>query len=223
MGFVSAIIPAAGEGQRFGAKKQFKKLRGQPLVFYSVKQFYDCDKVKEIILVVPKTKIEWVQNIVLKTFSEKPILVISGGHDRQTSVRNGIEASSKKSNLVCIHDAARPFLTQELINNSINGCENSDGAIVAVPSSDTIKIAHNGNVENTIERESVWLAQTPQTFHKSKLNIATENSKKKKLCVTDESMLMEAMGYRVKLVDGDEDNFKITTKKDWVRAEKLIC
>ena len=223
MGFVSAIIPAAGEGQRFGAKKQFKKLRGQPLVFYSVKQFYDCDKVKEIILVVPKTKIEWVQNIVLKTFSEKPILVISGGHDRQTSVRNGIEASSKKSNLVCIHDAARTFLTQELINNSINGCENSDGAIVAVPSSDTIKIAHNGNVENTIERESVWLAQTPQTFHKSKLNIATENSKKKKLCVTDESMLMEAMGYRVKLVDGDEDNFKITTKKDWVRAEKLIC
>lgn len=223
MGFVSAIIPAAGEGQRFGAKKQFKKLRGQPLVFYSLKQFYNCDKVKEIILVVPKTKIEWVQNIVLKTFSEKPILVISGGHDRQTSVRNGIEASSKKSNLVCIHDAARPFLTQELINNSINGCENSDGAIVAVPSSDTIKIAHNGNVENTIERESVWLAQTPQTFHKSKLNIATENSKKKKLCVTDESMLMEAMGYRVKLVDGDEDNFKITTKKDWVRAEKLIC
>ena len=223
MGFVSAIIPAAGEGQRFGAKKQFKKLRGQPLVFYSVRQFYNCDRVKEIILVVPKTKIEWVQNIVLKTFSEKPILVISGGHDRQTSVRNGIEASSKKSNLVCIHDAARPFLTQELINNSINGCENSDGAIVAVPSSDTIKIAHNGNVENTIERESVWLAQTPQTFHKSKLNIATENSKKKKLCVTDESMLMEAMGYRVKLVDGDEDNFKITTKKDWVRAEKLIC
>ncbi len=85
MGFVSAIIPAAGEGQRFGAKKQFKKLRGQPLVFYSLKQFYNCDKVKEIILVVPKTKIEWVQNIVLKTFSEKPILVISGGHDRRTS------------------------------------------------------------------------------------------------------------------------------------------
>tara|TARA_B100001996_G_scaffold365471_1_gene335399 strand:+ start:2479 stop:3150 length:672 start_codon:yes stop_codon:yes gene_type:complete len=222
MGFISAIIPAAGEGQRFGALKQFKKLRGLPLVFYSVKQFYNCDRVNEIILVVPKKKIKWVQNIILKTFSEKSVLVIEGGRDRQTSVRNGIEASSKKANLVCIHDAARPFLTQEVINNSINGCKNSDGAITAIPSSDTVKIAHNGKVKNTIERESVWLAQTPQTFYKSKLDIAAENGKNNKLFVTDESMLMEAMGYRVKLVEGDENNFKITTKKDWVRAEKLI-
>ncbi len=223
MEFVSAIIPAAGEGQRFGAQKQFKKLGGLPLVFYSVRQFYYCDRVNEIILVVPKTKIKWVQNIVLKTFPKKPVIVIEGGHDRQTSVRNGIEASSKKSNLVCIHDAARPFLTQEVINNSINGCENSDGAITAVPSRDTIKIGYNGNVKNTIERKSVWLAQTPQAFCKSKLNIAAKNGEKNKLFVTDESMLMEEMGYRVKLVDGDEDNFKITTKKDWLRAEKLIC
>ena len=137
-------------------------------------------------------------------------------------MRNGIKASSKKSNLVCIHDAARPFLTQTVINNSINGCKNSDGAITAIPSNDTVKIAYNGNVKNTVERKNVWPAQTPQTFYKSKLNLAVENGKRNKMIVTDESMLMEAMGYRVKLVVGDEDNFKITTKKDWVRAKKLI-
>ena len=222
MEFVSAIIPAAGEGQRFGAQKQFKKLRGLPLVFYSIKQFYNCDRINEIVLVVPKEKIKSVQDNVSKNFSEKPILIIEGGLDRQTSVRNGIKASSKKSNLVCIHDAARPFLTQTVINNSINGCKNSDGAITAIPSNDTVKIAYNGNVKNTVERKNVWLAQTPQTFYKSKLNLAVENGKRNKMIVTDESMLMEAMGYRVKLVVGDEDNFKITTKKDWVRAKKLI-
>ena len=222
MEFVSAIIPAAGEGQRFGAQKQFKKLRGLPLVFYSIKQFYNCNRINEIVLVVPKEKIKSVQDNVSKSFSEKPILIIEGGLNRQTSVRNGIKASSEESNLVCIHDAARPFLTQAVINNSIDGCTNSDGAITAIPSNDTVKIAYNGNVKNTVERKNVWLAQTPQTFYKSKLNLAVENGKRNKMIVTDESMLMEAMGYRVKLVVGDEDNFKITTKKDWARAEKLI-
>ncbi|MAV71050.1 MAG: 2-C-methyl-D-erythritol 4-phosphate cytidylyltransferase [Candidatus Marinimicrobia bacterium] len=222
MEFVSAIIPAAGEGQRFGAQKQFKKLRGLPLVFYSIKQFYNCNRINEIVLVVPKEKIKSVQDNVSKSFSEKPILIIEGGLNRQTSVRNGIKASSEESNLVCIHDAARPFLTQAVINNSIDGCTNSDGAITAIPSNDTVKIAYNGNVKNTVERKNVWLAQTPQTFYKSKLNLAVKNGKRNKMIVTDESMLMEAMGYRVKLVVGDEDNFKITTKKDWARAEKLI-
>tara|TARA_A100001035_G_scaffold272703_1_gene262333 strand:+ start:838 stop:1509 length:672 start_codon:yes stop_codon:yes gene_type:complete len=222
MEFVSAIIPAAGQGRRFGAQKQFKKLKGLPLVFYSVKQFYNCDRVNEIVLVVPKSKIFWAKDFVSKKFSRKPVIVIGGGHDRQTSVKNGIKASSKKSNLVCIHDAARPFLTQKTIINSINGCKNSDGAITAIPSSDTVKIAVNGNVKNTVERKNVWLAQTPQTFFKSKLNVASKNGEKNKIFVTDESMLMEAMGYKVKLVDGDEDNFKVTTKKDWARAQKLI-
>ena len=77
-------------------------------------------------------------------------------------------------------------------------------------------------MKNTVERKNVWLAQTPQTFFKSKLNVASKNGEKNKIFVTDESMLMEAMGYKVKLVDGDEDNFKITTKKDWARAQKLI-
>ena len=164
MEFVSAIIPAAGQGRRFGAQKQFKKLKGLPLVFYSVKQFYNCDRVNEIVLVVPKSKIVWAKDFVSKKFSRKSVIVIGGGHDRQTSVKNGIKASSRQSNLVCIHDAARPFLTQKTIINSINGCKNSDGAITAIPSSDTVKIAVNGNVKNTVERKNVWLAQTPQTF-----------------------------------------------------------
>ena len=178
------------------------------LSFSFLQTFFNCD--------------EKSNSSAAKSFSEKPILIIEGGLNRQTSVRNGIKASSEESNLVCIHDAARPFLTQAVINNSIDGCTNSDGAITAIPSNDTVKIAYNGNVKNTVERKNVWLAQTPQTFYKSKLNLAVKNGKRNKMIVTDESMLMEAMGYRVKLVVGDEDNFKITTKKDWARAEKLI-
>ena len=220
MEIVSAIIPAAGRGQRFGAKKQFEKLNGLPLVFYSLNQFYSCDKIDEIILIVPKTDIQWVKRKVSKHFIKKPILTIEGGHNRQSSVENGIKVSN--SNLVCIHDAARPFLTQEIINNSIKGCKKADGAIAAIPSSDTIKIVHEDYIKSTIDRERVWLAQTPQTFHKAKLSTAIESGKKNNLFVTDESMLMEEMGFKVKLVNGDENNFKITTKKDWDRAEKLI-
>ena len=113
-------------------------------------------------------------------------------------------------------------MTQKIIKNSIIGCQKADGAIAAIPSSDTIKIVHGDYIKSTIDRERVWLAQTPQTFHKAKLSTAIESGKKNNLFVTDESMLMEEMGFKVKLVNGHENNFKITTKKDWDRAEKLI-
>ena len=102
------------------------------------------------------------------------------------------------------------------------GCEFFDGVVVGTPIKDTVKISGNGMVKETLEREKIWLAQTPQCFHKNKLIQAFDNAETENLTGTDESALMEAMGFSIKLVDGDTSNFKITTKNDWIRAEIAV-
>jgi 2-C-methyl-D-erythritol 4-phosphate cytidylyltransferase len=149
----------------------------------------------------------------------KPVKVVAGGTRRQDSVKNSIDVSDSHSTLVCIHDAARPFVTEDLIQRSISACEFADGAVVGVPSKDTVKFSENGLIKETLDREKIWLAQTPQCFHKNKLLQALYNAEKENLIGTDESALMEAMGFSIKLVDGESNNFKITTKDDWIRAE----
>ena len=136
-------------------------------------------------------------------------------------MKNGVDASDPDSTLICIHDAARPFVTKDLIQNSISACENAEGAVVALPSKDTVKYVEDGLVKETIDREKIWLAQTPQTFHKEKLIQALDNAYSENLIGTDESTLMEAMGFSVTLVKGNETNFKITTMDDWERAEAV--
>jgi 2-C-methyl-D-erythritol 4-phosphate cytidylyltransferase len=134
-------------------------------------------------------------------------------------VKNGIDVSDSDSTLVCVHDAARPFVTEDLIQRSISACEFADGAVVGIPSKDTVKFSENGLVKETLDREKIWLAQTPQCFHKNKLLQALYYAETENLTGTDESALMEAMGFSIKLVEGDSNNFKITTKDDWIRAE----
>ena len=216
---VSAIIPAAGSGERFGEEKQFKLLSGRPLFFHALKLFLQSDYIDEIIVAVPSANVDPTHRDVLSMSAGKPVKVVSGGTRRQDSVKNGIDVSDSDSTLVCIHDAARPFVTEDLIQRSISACEFADGAIVGIPSKDTVKFSENGLVKETLDREKIWLAQTPQCFHKNKLLQALDHAKTENLTGTDESALMEAMGFSIKLVEGDSNNFKITTKNDWTRAE----
>ena len=216
---VSAIIPAAGSGHRFGEAKQFKLLAGRPLLFHSLKPFLASSIIQEVIVVVPEYQIESVHRDLLSMSAGKPVKVIAGGARRQDSVKNGIDVSDSDSTLVCIHDAARPFVTEDLIQRSISACEFADGAVVGIPSKDTVKFSENGLVKETLDREKIWLAQTPQCFHKNKLLQALYYAETENLTGTDESALMEAMGFSIKLVEGDSNNFKITTKDDWIRAE----
>ena len=216
---VSAIIPAAGSGERFGEEKQFKLLSGRPLFFHTLKLFLQSDYIDEIIVAVPSANVDSTHRDVLSMSAGKPVKVVAGGTRRQDSVKNGIDVSDLDSTLVCIHDAARPFVTEDLIQRSISACEFADGAVVGIPSKDTVKFSENGLVKETLAREKIWLAQTPQCFHKNKLLQALYYAETENLTGTDESALMEAMGFSIKLVDGDSNNIKITTKDDWIRAE----
>ena len=216
---VSAIIPAAGSGERFGEEKQFKLLSGRPLFFHTLKLFLQSDYIDEIIVAVPSANVDSTHRDVLSMSAGKPVKVVAGGTRRQDSVKNGIDVSDSDSTLVCVHDAARPFVTEDLIQRSISACEFSDGAVVGILSKDTVKFSDNGFVKETLDREKIWLAQTPQCFHKNKLLQALYYAETENLTGTDESALMEAMGFSIKLVDGDSNNFKITTKDDWIRAE----
>ena len=216
---VSAIIPAAGSGERFGEEKQFKLFSGRPLIFHTLKLFLQSDYIDEIIVAVPSANVDSTHRDVLSMSAGKPVKVVAGGTRRQDSVKNGIDVSDSHSTLVCIHDAARPFVTEDLIQRSISACEFADGAVVGIPSKDTVKFSENGLVKETLDREKIWLAQTPQCFHKNKLIQALYYAETENLTGTDESALMEAMGFSIKLVDGESNNFKITTKDDWIRAE----
>ena len=214
----SAIITAAGSGRRFGEAKQFKKLHGKPLYQYSLDTFIKSRLFDEIILVIPNSIQEKVQKEIKRKYSSQVSLVI-GGPDRQDSVKNAIQNSNPNIDLVVIHDAARPFITTTLIEKCISACETSDGAIIAMQPHDTIKFSKDNIVEKTIDRSNIWMAQTPQAFNKHKLLEAYSSSEFDDLAVTDESSLMEQLGYKIMIVPGTGKNFKITTFDDWKRAE----
>ncbi len=214
---------AAGSGSRFGEKKQFKLLKGIALYFYSLNKFLLCEDINEIILVVPKSRVADVKKEIANIKKTKKILVVSGGHRRQDSVKNGLLSVNNKSQLVCLHDGVRPFVSEKLIKKSIIACAKNDGAIVANPNFDTLKTCEKGYVKKTIDRNNVWMAQTPQVFWKIKLLDAISISERNNMEVTDESSMMESLGYKVSVVEGDYNNFKITSRKDWERAANIIA
>ena len=219
---VSAIIPAAGSGSRFGGKKQFKNLNGEPLWAHTLKPFVQSSLIDEIIFVVEEGFIGIIrESRCFKQFvEEKEIIITKGGARRMDSVLNGIQVSKKMNDIVCIHDVARPFVSKSLINKTIEACKNFNGAISAIPTVDTVKNVENKIIKKTLSRSQTWMAQTPQTFRKNKLLKAFNDNVN--VNVTDESTLMELSGFSIKIINGEDKNFKITKKIDWVLA-KIIA
>jgi len=219
---IGAIIVAAGSGLRFGERKQFKKLGTKPLYLYSLQKFIDCNSIDEIVLVVPTDLRNTISTEVSKL--NPRIMAVGGGKLRQDSVLAGIEGLSVNCDIICVHDAARPFVSIDLIQRTISACENNDGAVVAIPSIDTVKEidTNNNRIKRTIPRETIWLAQTPQTFHRSQLKKALLYAKENKTQVTDESTLLESLNCSMVVVEGSDDNFKITTPNDWNLAEIIL-
>ena len=219
---IGTIIVAAGSGLRFGERKQFKKLGTRSLYLYSLQKFIDCNLIDEIALVVPND----LQNTISTEVSKlNPwIKVVVGGKLRQDSVLAGINGLSDNCDIICVHDAARPFVSVKLIQKTINACENNDGVVVAIPSHDTVKEVNinNNNITRTIPRETIWLAQTPQAFHRSQLKKALLYAKDNEIQATDEATLLESLNYSIVVVEGNNDNFKITTPRDWKLAELLL-
>ena len=219
---VSAIIPAAGSGSRFGEEKQFKILSGRPLWAYTLDPFIKSSLINEILFIVPEIYINTVQSSesFIIASKKKEIKVIPGGSKRTDSVLNGLYSTKKTNGLVCIHDAARPFIRQSFITETVNSCKDFDGAVLAIPSVDTVKVVKDEIINKTIDRTIIWMAQTPQTFHRDKLLDAFKNNIN--VHVTDESVLMELSGYSIKIINGDAENFKITNKLDWELAKIIV-
>jgi len=219
---VGAIIVAAGSGLRFGERKQFKKLGTKPLYLYSLQKFIDCNLIDEIVLVVPKDLQNTISNEISKLGTQ--IYIVEGGKLRQDSVLAGIEGLPDGCDIICVHDAARPFISVDLIQKTIKACENNDGAVAAIQSNDTVKEIDidNNRIKSTIPRETIWLSQTPQTFHRNNLKKALLYARDNEIQVTDEATLLESLEYSIVVVEGKGDNFKITTQNDWKFAELLL-
>ena len=216
---VSAIIPGAGVGSRFGEKKQIKNLNGEPLWVHTLKPFILSSLIDEIVFVVEENLVSIIKKSgFFKQFvKKKEIKITKGGARRMDSVLNGINVSKNMNDIVCIHDVARPFVKKSLINKTIEACEEFDGAILAIPCVDTVKNVENKIIKRTLNRSKTWMAQTPQTFHKDKLLKAYNDNIN--VNVTDESTLMELSGLSIKIISGDDRNFKITNKIDWELAK----
>jgi 2-C-methyl-D-erythritol 4-phosphate cytidylyltransferase len=191
------------------------------LLFITLQTFIDSSLIDEIIVVLTEEDSNKFHDEIKSLRSSKPIKVVNGGESRQQSVYNGLVQADESSNLICIHDAVRPFVNETLIKKSLDIINNHDGVILALPSSDTIKKVFQNQILETLPRELIWRAQTPQIFFKSPLLEALEFAKSKNINGTDEASLLEKIGYQIGFVEGSPLNIKITTAEDWIFAEAI--
>lgn len=218
---ISAIIPAAGSGERFGGKKQLKNLDGRPLLYHTLQPFIQSTLIDEIVVVVAEGDVDQLDRELKSFISSNPIKMVAGGSSRQISVHNGLAAVDESSEFICVHDAVRPFASKNLIEKAVTACKDHDGVIVALSSTDTIKRVMEDQILETIPREKIWRAQTPQVFSKAALQEALELAKSEDIQGTDEAALLERIGYQIGFVEGSPMNIKITTEEDWVFAEAI--
>jgi len=221
---VAAIIAAGGRGVRFGADrpKQFLDIGGRSILELSVAALAASDRIQEIVVALPKDHFDAGAKALRQAIG-RPISVVAGGVRRQDSVANAFAKASKAVDIVLIHDAARPFVTRDVIDRAINGAERHGAAIAAIAARDTVKQAGDASADGarliraTIPRDSVFLAQTPQAFRRDILARALAEGKD--VDATDEAMLVERLGMPVHVVEGDVRNVKITTPEDLAAAK----
>ena len=208
------IIVAAGTGSRLGGElKQFRLLKGEPIWKWSLDialQLLSENNELDIILVVPPSYFDEFKTSIIT--SNLPVKIVSGGKTRASSVYNALKFTH--STYVLIHDAARPFLTKEMCLTLMKKCDLNDAAIPVLKSTDSLKIIINGDI-SCIDRDLVYTTQTPQAFKKEKLMNILE---KTNLQYTDEASVWLNKGLKISTIEGDENNFKITTENDWKRA-----
>lgn len=216
---VSGIIAAGGSSTRFGTgqNKTLCLLAGRPVLAYSLRTFLASPAVDEVILVARSGEEQAVRALAQSLAPQKPVAVVTGGADRVASVQKGLAAA--KGEIVLIHDGARPFVTEKMITDCLAALEGVDGVTAAIPSRDTVKLADGrGNVIATTCRRETFLVQTPQAFYREQL-LRLHRTLSDRDTVTDDCMLLERAGLRVKLVAGSERNLKITTPNDLLLAE----
>lgn len=203
--------------------KQFLRLGRHTVLFHSIHRFLLLPSILEIIIIGPLDYLnsKFLQDSIPRSTSV-PIRIIAGGSQRQESVINGLNAVSSDASIICIHDGVRPLVRPDLIQKSIDLCEKYDGAIIAARSINTLKEVSAGTVVRTLDRSSIWQAQTPQTFRKTVIKKAYEHAFNNKLNATDDSDFVEAIGGSVAIVENTSWNLKITSPDDLIIAQALL-
>lgn len=219
------VIVAAGTGSRMkkDINKQFIKLKNKEIVAHTIEIFYNSENIDDIVVVIREDEEEYFNKNIKEKYGFTNIKVAHGGNERQDSVFNGIKMLKKECDVVLIHDGARPFVTDDIIKKSINKANEHNAIVVGVKVKDTIKVvSDNGNIVDTPNRSYLWAVQTPQVFKYDIITKAYEDAYNNNYYGTDDAMLVERIGYNVKMIEGSYNNIKITTQEDLEFGEQIL-
>ena len=216
-----AVIVAAGTASRMGGiDKVMAPLDGEPMIVRTVRTFQECDVISEIVIVTREDLILPISNLC--SGMDKVKAVVTGGKSRQESVELGMNALSKEVKLAAIQDGARPLITWQVIDRVVRAANTFGGAVPGIPVKDTMKVENGGLVKETPDRKTLRAIQTPQVFDFDLLRGALKKAKEDGAEVTDDCSAVERLGMKVKIVEGDERNIKVTTPMDLKIAEMLL-
>ena len=221
-----AIIVAAGKGIRMGdaLRKQYIALEGIPLLTRTLGLFNHCDSIDRIILAVPEDDIDFCRSEILPGAGiNKEVRLVSGGAKRQDSVYNSLKTIDANDGIVLIHDGVRPFVKMEHLVACISGAQKHGACILGIPAFDTIKHVNAKNeITHTQQRDTLWLAQTPQAFKLKLIKKAHLTAKQEGFIGTDDAALVERLGEVVKIIPGSRSNIKITDQEDLKLARAIL-
>ena len=228
---VTAIFPAAGKGKRMqaGMNKVLVELEGMPILVRTLARFSRCQAVDRLVIVVAAHEVDFVTDMLTgadREFGLKPWQVTAGGSERQYSVWNGIQAvqGAADDDIILVHDAARPLVSEKTILETIRVAEAKGAAIAAVPAKNTIKLCNAaGEVVETPDRSRLWEVQTPQGFRRDILVRANQQAMAESFLGTDDASLVERLGQKVFIVESDYRNIKLTTPEDMVIAKAFLA
>jgi 2-C-methyl-D-erythritol 4-phosphate cytidylyltransferase len=217
------IIPAAGSGSRMGAgyNKLFLKIISAPIIELTLKVFGEDHRCNEIILPIKESEKQFFEALNLPSIIQNKITYVKGGAERQESVYNGLVSIKDTESFILVHDGARPFVTNAVIERILEKMNEHEAVICAVPMKDTIKKVINQEVVETIDRSTLWGVQTPQAFTYKCLVEAHQKAIENGYLGTDDASLVEWNGSKVFVVNGDYNNIKVTTKEDLFFAETI--
>lgn len=218
----SAVILAAGSSTRMGTDKSVLTLDGIPVIIRAVQAFEKHDLVDEIIVVTKEESVPMIADLCAQYALKKVRRVMAGGATRAESSLIGVTAVDKKAEYIAIHDGARPLITQKVITDALYAARDYHAAVPVIPSTDTLRMVENGFIGGDVDRDSVIRIQTPQIFDADLIKGALTYAVDKNVTVTDDSSAVRLTGFKIKTVEGDVNNIKLTTPEDVPVAEAIL-
>ncbi len=222
--YCACIVPAAGSSTRMeGHDKLLEKVGGMTVIQRTLKALEDCPLIDEIIIVTRKDLIKTISALCVQSRLEKVANIVPGGETRTESVWLGLQAVSKRAELIAVHDGARPFPSQQLLSKVLKTGAQTSAAAPAIPLKDTIKRATGGVTTETLDRSTLYAVQTPQVFEYGLFKGAMHKAYEEFWDVTDDCSVVEKIGMKITLTDGEESNIKLTTPLDLLLGEVIAA